>query len=223
MHSPTQLIYLSRAADGRRILNWRNFLRQRPLVKQNHAPLSILNPRFYSFAALRSGVGCFLYFDVLNNGDVPVHSFAESHSSMYLADNGSGIIQPEIPLLRGEVSTSVISVSGRDRLTLSIDFIQFANGEVLFTNTAQKNVSPDGVRAGRKAAINHLRHVLEENGAMEVMRSLPRLHADVTDVMRNIDDGGHGFYCGVTNVEVCLRNAYEKSSLNGVETLLGVK
>src|SRR5689334_19412179 len=211
MQSPTKLVYLSRAANGRRILNWRNFLRQRPLVNQHQAPLSILNPRFYSFTALKSGAGCFLYFDVLNDGDVPVHSFAESHSSTYLADNGSGVIQPERPLLHGEVSTLVISVSGSARLTLSIDFIQFADGEVLFTNTAPKSISPDGVRAGREAAINHLRHIFEENGAMEVMRLLPRLHAEVTDGMRNIDDWGYGFYCGVTNIEVCLRNAYEKS------------
>lgn len=216
-------MYLSNAADGRRIVHWRNFFRQRPLIKQHSAPLKIINPRFYSFTARKSGVGCYLYFDVLNEGVVPVHSFAKSHSSIYFADNGSSGTRPESPLLQGETCTPIISISGTDRLTLSIDFIQFADGSILFTSPDQKTAHPDGVRAGIEAARKHLRRILEMKGAAEVMKLLPRIHAEVTDEMKSVHYWGHGFYYGVTNVEVLLCKAYEESKLAGVEAMLRVK
>ena len=83
--------------------------------------------------------------------------------------------------------------------TLTIDFVQFADGTTWFSNSPYSNVKPDGLRAGAKAAADYLLVVMNREGVEGVMDHLPRIHADVREPggpWLNPEFGLFGFYCG---------------------------
>src|SRR5215216_5959372 len=188
-----------------RVFAWRNFLKERPAVReQTDSPLRVVNTRFYSFASFLSAVGSVLKFDLMNVSRKPVHSFTVSHHSPDPLDTGSIGVQPEETLRPGQSAGAGISARGKDRITLALDFVQFADGSTWYADPPRQTVKPEGVRDGALAAFEHLRGLLDSDGAAAVMDALPRIHLDVRepDFSSRERYGFFGFYYGVDNAVV---------------------
>ena len=206
-----------------RVFAWRNPLRPPPKIElRPDSPLIISNPRYYSFMSIGSGIGGVLRFDVTNGSSKAIHSYDCRYYSPVPVGNGSYGSQPE-QFLPGQSRDDSISAHEYAPLTLTIDFVQFADGTTWFSNSPQSMVKPDGLRAGAKAAANYLLAVMSRDGTQTVMESLPRIHADVREPdgqATNPEFGIFGFYCGVTNIAVRVEHEYENRGGQGVETFL---
>ena len=206
------------------VFAWRNPLRDPPRIDlSTDSPLLISNPRYYSFMSIGSGVGGVLRFDITNRSNKAVHSYDCHYYSPVPVGNGSYGSQPEEGLLPGRSRDDSISAHEYAPLTLTIDFVQFADGTTWFSNSPQSTVKPDGLRAGAKAAANYLLTVMSRDGVQTVMTSLPRIHADVSapfGAANNPAFGIFGFYCGVTNIAVRVEHEYEEGRLQRVEAFL---
>jgi hypothetical protein len=168
-------------------------------------------------------VGGVLRFDITNKSNKLIHSYDCRYYSPVLVGNGSYGSQPEEGLLPGESRADFISAHEYAPLTLTIDFVQFADGTTWFSNSPSSNVKPDGLRAGAKAAADYLFVVMKREGVKGVMDHLPRIHADVQEPGEpglNPEFGLFGFYCGVTNTTVRVEREYKESGPEGLETLL---
>jgi hypothetical protein len=206
-----------------RVFGWRNFLKPHPIIEeQPGSPLRIVDTRFYSFMSIGSSVGSVLNLDFKNVSSRPIHSFSVSYYSPDPLDTGSFGCQPQTFLQPEHLETTSVSSRGRDRVTFSVDFVQFADGDVWYSDPLKATVKPEGVRAGAEAATKHLLRILKSDGAAAVMDALPRIRADVPspDFSTREVFGDFGFYCGVTNVEVRVQHAYLEGGLLQVEDLL---
>ena len=206
-----------------RVFAWRNFFKPPPLIEeQANCPVRLVRPRFYSFASIGSSVGSVLKLDVENVSNKPVHSFTVSYRSPEPTGTGSGGWQPETLLLPGQSHTISGNSNGRDRVTFSVDYVQFADGDVWYADPPRATVKPEGVRAGAQAASDHLREVLASSGASAVMDALPRIHVDVQESVFSMREryGYFGFYQGVNHVVVRVQYAYRRGGLPSVEALL---
>ena len=213
---------MSTACLGKpRVFRWRNPLRQPPKIDlRPDSPLLISNPRYYSFMSLGSGVGGELHFEVSNRSDKLVHSY---HCRYVPTGHGSYGSHPEEGLLPGHSRDDLISAHEDRPLTLTIDFVQFADGTTWFSNLPQSTIKPDGLRAGAKAAANYLLAVMSRDGVQAVMTNLPRIHADVRapiGAANNPEFGIFGFYSGVTNTAVRVEHEYKGGGAERVVTFL---
>jgi hypothetical protein len=173
--------------------------------------------------SIGSRVGGVLHFDITNRSNRPVHSYDCRYYSPSPVGNGSYGSQPQKSLLPGQSCDDSISAHEYAPLTLTIDFVQFADGTTWFSNSPQSTVKPDGLRAGAKAAANYLLTVMTRDGVQAVMTSLPRIHADVSEPFGSVNNpefGIFGFYCGVTNIAVRVEHEYEEGGPERVEAFL---
>ena len=205
------------------VFAWRNPLRQPPKIDlQPDSPLLITRPRYYSFMSIGSGIGGVLRFDITNRSNKAIHSYACRYYSPVPVGNGSYGSQPEL-FLPGQSRDDSISANEYAPLTLTIDFVQFADGTSWFSDSPQSTVKPDGLRAGGKATAKYLLAVMSRHGTQTVVDSLPRIHADVMEPNgqgANPDFGIFGFYCGVTNIAVRVEHAYKDGGAQAVEIFL---
>lgn len=206
-----------------RVFAWRNFLRRPPKIEdQPECPLLITNPRYYSFMSIGSAVGGVLRFDVINRSDKLVHSYdCRWYSPDPFADGAYGS-QPDAGVLPGQMTEGSISAHDYAKLTLAIDFVQFADGTTWFSNGTEATAKPEGVTAGAEAAAKYLLEVLEREGAAAVLDTLPRIHAEVRERNFSTRDasGCFGFYCGVTNASVRAHHAHRAGGLATIESEL---
>ncbi len=157
--------------------------------------------------------------ELVNVSQKAIHSFLESYHSgepwdLQVSGNLSeSLLNPGASMFTG------INVSSKGRVTLTIDFVQFADGMTWYSGR-KKTVHPDGVRAGARAAAEHLIKALESAGPAGVLSVLPRIHAEVNDNMVTHDVWGFGFYCGVTNVCVRVQYANREGGLIAIESAL---
>jgi hypothetical protein len=219
--------HLGRRVWSPGVFAWRNFLRQPPKIEyQLDAPLLITNPRYYSFMSIGSAIGGVLRFDIINRSDKPIHSYQcrwYSPNQMGNGAYGAWANSQEANLLPGQSTEGGISAHEYFELTLTMDFVQFADGTTWFSISPEATAKPEGVEAGARAAAESLRRVLEREGAAAVMRELPQIHADVpSDLFTPELDkfGTFGFYYGVTNMAVRVRHAYEEGGLERVEAVI---
>jgi hypothetical protein len=216
--------HLGKQVWAPRVFEWRNPLRRSPQIDlQPDSPLLITRPRYYSFMSIGSGVGGVLRFDITNRSNKAVYSYDCRYYSPVPVGNGSFGSQPEEGLLPGRSRDDSISAHEYAPLTLTIDFVQFADGTTWFSDSPQSTVKPDGLKAGAKAAANYLLTVMSRDGVQTVMTSLPRIHADVSapfGAPTNPEFGIFGFYCGVTNIAVRVQHEYKDSGARGVEIFL---
>jgi len=207
-----------------RVFAWRNPLRASPKIDQRpDSPLIISDPRYYSFTSIGYGVGGVLRFEVTNRSNKVIHSYDCRYYSPVPVGNGSYGTQPDDGLSPGQSHDDSISAHEYAPLTLTIDFVQFADGTTWFSNSPQSTVKPDGLRAGAKAAAHYLLTVMSRDGTQAVMDTLLRIHADVREPDgqgTNPDFGIFGFYCGVTNLAIRVEHEYRDSGSKGVETFL---
>ena len=183
-------------------------------------PLAITAPKRYwwvRWAGVGVGVWPILEVTLTNRSAQPVHSFTlrfvarrEGHAS------GTGT-NPERGLPPG--ATFLHQEPDAGCVAACVDFVQFVSGGVWYSGDQQSLVTEAGVQAGALAASIHLQGVLARSDAATVMAQLPRVYADVLDSMTNHTFGPSGFYDGVTNMAVRLRDAFERDGLQGVETL----
>ena len=176
--------------------------------------------------SIGSAVGGVLRFGIINRGDKPVHSYnCRWYSANRLGNGayGAWANSHETSLLPGQSTQGVISAHEYFELTLTIDFVQFADGATWFSTSSNATVKPEGVEAGASAAAEYLRTLLAREGAAAVLRELPRIHADVQDdfFAPEVDRyGTSGFYCGVTNMAVRVQHAFEEGGLERVEAAI---
>lgn len=214
---------LGRKVWSPEVFAWRNFFKTQPLIEeQAGCPVRFVNSRFYSFMAIGSAIGTVLRIDVKNISDKPIHSFTISYRSPEPTDTGSGGWHPEKPLQAGQSEAIGINSNGDDRITFTVDFVQFADGTVWYADPPGDTVKPEGVRAGKQAAHQYLLGILNADGAYAVMAALPLIHMHVESPEFATDKvyGGFGFYNGVNNTVLCVENAYRKGGLSSVEKLL---
>jgi hypothetical protein len=176
--------------------------------------------------SISSAIGGVLRFDIINRSDKPIHSYQcrwYSPNQMGNGAYGAWANSQEANLLPGQPTEGGISAHEYFELTLTMDFVQFADGTTWFSTSPEATVKPEGLEAGAKAAAEYLRKVLEREGAAAVIRELPRIQADVPSVGFSPEEnkfGTFGFYCGVTNMAVRIRHAYEEGGLQRVEALI---
>lgn len=216
--------HLGRRVWSQRVFAWRNILRRPPGVEhQPDSPLLITNPRYFAFASLGSAVGGVLRYTVVNRRTKLVHSYACRHYSTTSHGNGAYGSQPPGGLPPGQSQEDSIAAHDYHELTLTIDFVQFADGAIWFSEDPKATVKPEGVRAGAKAAGAYLLRMLEQDGPDAVVAALPRIHAEVRGPFGRTADnnfGSFGFYSGVTNVAVRVSHAYDEGGAGAVESAL---
>jgi hypothetical protein len=207
--------------SGGPMLSWRNYFSSPPIIgQQPDAPLVIRNPKFHSYWSWNLGFITILNYDVVNVSQKAIHSFSESLHSGESRKAGGSLMQPESALKPGESMHAGTSVRGKSRVTLMIDFVQFADGTTWYSGAGQQTVHPDGVRAGARAAADHLLRILESGGPVAVLAALPRIREDVNDHLATSEVWGFGFNCGVTNVSVKVQHANQEGGLSAIEGML---
>lgn len=203
---------LGRRVWSPRVFAWPNVLRRPPKIElQPDSPLLITNPRYFAFASLRSAVGGVLRYTVVNGSSKLVHSYACRHYSSGPHGNGAYGSRPPGGLPPRQSREDSIAAHDYHELTLTIDFVQFADGTMWFSGDQRATVKPEGIRAGAKAAGAHLLRMLEQDGPDAVVEALPRIHADIRGPFgRTAPDefGSFGFYSGVTSMAVQISHAY---------------
>lgn len=219
------------ARTGRRVwapgtFAWRNFLRRPADVeRQPGSPLLITRQKFYSFVR----GGSVLVFDSENVSGRQIDSFTVSYRAAAPFRGGSFGCRPESVLAAGRSQLSKIADNDKEITSLSVDFVQFADGDTWYAEPPRETVKPAGVRAGARAAAAHLLGVFEAGGAAAVLGALPRIHADVRQppaARTSVADDGFrhngtfGHYCGVTKAGVCVRHAYAEGGPAQVELTL---
>jgi hypothetical protein len=203
------------------MFTWRNYFRSPPIIgQQPDAPLVIRKPKLYSYWSWNLGLITNIDYDVVNVSQKAIHSFSESQHSGEPWGPGGTLSQPESPLKPGESLHTRTSVSGKGRVTLMVDFVQFADGTTWYSGSGQKTVHPDGVRAGARAAAEHLIKILRSAGSEAVLKALHSIHADVRDHFATDHIWGLGYYCGVTNVSVKVQHASGERGLITIEGVL---
>jgi hypothetical protein len=203
------------------IFTWRNYFKSSPAIEQQpDAPLVIRNPRFYSHWSWGSGIVTTIDYDVVNVSQKPIDSFIDSQRSGEHSGPGGILSLAGSALKPGDSMSMKTSVSGKSKVTLTVDFVQFADGTTWYSTDEQKFVHRDGVRAGAREAAEHLIKILESSGPEAVLKALPRIHADVHDRMSTFKTWGFGHYCGVTNVSVKVQQANREKGLSAIEDML---
>lgn len=215
---------LGRRVWSPRVFAWPNPLRRPPEIeRQPDSPLLITKPRYFAFASPGSAVGGVLRYKVVNRSDKAVHSYACRHYSSAPHGDGARGVRPTGGLPPGQACEGSLDARDYRELTLTIDFVQFADGATWFSGDPRSTVKPDGVRAGAKAASTHLLRVLERDGPDGVLAALPRIHADVQGPFGHAADadfGSFGFYSGVTNVAVLVGHAHLQGGADALESAL---
>src|SRR5262249_31996383 len=151
--------------------------------QQPDAPLVIRNPKFSSHWSWKHGIITALNYDVVNVSQKTIHSFMQSLHSGESGGIEASSSQPESALRPGESMHTGISVSGKNRVALKVDFVQFADGTTWYLGSGQEIFRPDSVRAGTRAAADHMLRLLESAGPAATLAALPRIRADLKDHM----------------------------------------
>lgn len=215
--------HLGRKVWSPEVFAWRNPFKPPPIIEeQTDCPTRLVNSRFYSFKSIGSSVGSVLKLDLKNVSDKPIHSFVISFHSPEFIDSGSNGVRPET-LLQPEQSHIVgRSSNGYERVTVSVDFVQFADGDTWFANPPKATVKPDGVKAGAEAATEYLCQVFELDGASAVMSVLPQIRTKMSiwKYSAEGDFGSIGFNYGINKIVVGIEYAYQKNGLLGIEKFL---
>ncbi|MGI8669407.1 MAG: hypothetical protein ACR2J3_06085 [Aridibacter sp.] len=206
-----------------KVFAWRNPFKPQPIFeKQPNCPVRFVRPRFYSFMSIGSSIGSVLNIDLVNISNKPIHSFMVSYHSSEPADTGASGCELESLLQPKQFYTIGNSSDGDDRVTFSIDFVQFADGDVWFASPPRATVKPEGVKLGFRAALDYLRELLELEGASAVLDVLPRIRSKMSlwKFPMEEDLSSFGFHYGITKAVVSVQYAYKKGGLSEIGKFL---
>ena len=197
----------------RRVFTWRNLLRSPPrIAHQPGCPLQVLRPRLYSYASIGSRIRTSLRFDLRNVSDKTIHSYFWRHASRVKEANGGFGCQPDGGLSPDAHQHEIADLGWRGPITLTIDFVQFRDGEVWLSSDPDSFVTRAGLQAGCRLAVEHLLRVWRHGGTETFSDALRRIHRDVHETAAAVPEDGEspgsfGFYAGVTRAAVVASNA----------------
>jgi hypothetical protein len=205
-----------------RVFKWRNYFRTPPKIDvPPESPLLISSARYYSFMSIGSGIGGELNFVLTNRSIKPIHSYNCRYYSPVSEGNGAYGSQPDQGLLSGKSRTDSINRHDYVPLTLTIDFVQFADGTTWLSDRSDSTVTAEGLDAGAKAAALYLLKIMSRDGADRVIATLPWIHAVVSKPQSAESKYGvFGFYCGVTNTAVRVAEEFRNNGAEGVDKYL---
>ncbi|HEX6465098.1 MAG TPA: hypothetical protein VFZ98_11610, partial [Vicinamibacterales bacterium] len=121
--------------------------------------------------------------------------------------NGGFGCQPEAGLSPGARHHQSAHLTWRGPITVTIDFVQFRDGEVWLSSDPDSYVTRPGLQAGSQRAAEHLLRVWRDVGMASLSDALRCIHRDVNETpaaessTRSVC-GAFGFYAGVTRVGV---------------------
>lgn len=215
---------LGRRVWSPRVFAWPNVLLRPPKIDQQPgSPLLITKPRYFAFASLGSAVGGVLRYTVTNRSAKPIHSYAIRHYSPVPHGNGAYGSEPPGGLAPGQSREDSLAAHDYVEMTLTVDFVQFADGTTWLSEAPGATVKPQGVEAGAKEAAAQLRRVFEREGASAVIEMLPRIHAEVPGDLFSTDEGEFGtfgHYSGVTNMAVRVQHSFAEGGPQGLAECL---
>jgi hypothetical protein len=215
---------LGRRVWSPRVFAWPNVLRRPPEIEQQPgSPLLVTKPRYYAFASFGSAVGGVLRYTVMNRSAKPVHSYAIRYYSPVPHGNSAYGSEPPGGLAPGQSREDSLAAHDYVELTLTVDFVQFADGTTWLSGAAAATVKPRGVEAGAQEAAAQLLGVFERGGASAVIGMLPRIHAEVRGQLFSPDEGEFGtfgHYSGVTNMAVRAQHSFAEGGPQGLAECL---
>jgi hypothetical protein len=95
----------------------------------------------------------------------------------------------------------------RGPITVTIDFVQFCDGEVWLSSDPDSYVTRAGLQAGSQRAADHLLRVWRDGGMASLADALRCVHPDVNETAATGRARGEsGFYAGVTRAAVLARS-----------------
>jgi hypothetical protein len=192
----------------RRVFTWRNLVRSAPrIADRSECPLHVLRPRLYSHASIGSRIWTTLRFDLRNINNKTVHSYIWRHASPVREANGGYVCQPAGGLSPSAHHRESAHLPWRGPITVTIDFVQFGDGEVWLSSDPHASVTRAGLQAGSQRAADHLMRVWREGGLASLGDALRCIHRDVQETAeplaeRGESPGAWGFYAGVTRAVV---------------------
>ena len=190
----------------RRVFTWRNLVRSTPhIADQPGCPLQVLRARLYSHASIGSRIWTSLRFDVRNISDTTIHSYSWRHASPVRKANGGLGCHPEGWLPPDARQHESAHLTWRGPITVTIDFVQFHDGEVWLSSDPHSYVTRAGLQAGSQPAAEHLLRAWRNGGTASLGDALRCIHRDVNETAGAVRERGYGpsgFYAGVTRATV---------------------
>jgi len=181
----------------------------------------VLRPRLHSYASIGSRIGTSLRFDLRNIGDKTIHSYFWRHASRVREANGGFGCQPDGGLSPDTQRQELAHLGWRGPITVTIDFVQYRDGEVWLSSDPHSSVTRAGLQAGCRLAVEHLLRVWRHGGTERFSDALRRIHRDVNETAAAVPENGEstgslGFYAGVTRAAVVASSV----AADGIESAL---
>jgi hypothetical protein len=162
-------------------------------------------------------------FVVENVGAKPIQAFWISYDTVAHGANvtlGMGVNanKPELTLPSGKRRALAIINRAKEKIALSVDFVEFYDGSTWGADTARYAESLAGERAGARAEAERLIKLLKMNGPQAVKEAIADKvnYPDLTTGSRS----EVSFLIGVRATRFRAQQAYEKGGLPAVESAL---
>jgi hypothetical protein len=195
------------------------------VVPQTDVPLRISSVRFEE----PSQGAPEIFFSITNLSDKAISAYAirqdvragaKSMSSTFLID----LDVKDSSLQPGQTAERFDTVEplsgGAHNLSLSVDYVEFADGTKWGSDSFKFAEQLAGQRAGAREAINQFVEILNASGPDAVLKTID------LDTVKPTPPAGHsakwveGFNLGVEAISIRLKNASKKGGLSQVERLL---
>jgi len=198
------------------------FANSRPVVIEQNStlPLQVAASRDYLSYTFPRKIASVLKIELRNTSSKDIHSFWIRYHSAAQADMGSGVWQPPATIIPGKTEPIWLRVNGKDTLTLSVEFVQYADGTIWLPPGSQDSESQVSLKAGAEAAQKYLLSVLENAGPEQVLEKVPYIHTAVQSEQYTPATNDFGFYCGVSSIAVLVQHAHQEGGLPRVEQVL---
>jgi len=162
-------------------------------------------------------------FVVENVGSKPIQAYWISYDTIKHGVNiklGSGInaTSRELVLPPGKRRTTAILNRGKEKISLSVDFIEFADGTTWGNDTAKYGESLAGERRGAQAEAERLRKLLETSGLSAVVAAVSERETSLRS--NHFSRSESGSLIGARATRLRVRRAYDKGGLPAVESAL---
>ncbi|MGI9107135.1 MAG: hypothetical protein ACR2G4_12910 [Pyrinomonadaceae bacterium] len=162
-------------------------------------------------------------FVVENVSGKPIQAYWISYDTVAHGENitlGSGINanSQELILPPGKRRETAILNRGKEKIDLSVDFVEFADGTAWGSDTAKYAESLAGARAGARAEAQRLLKLLETSGWSAVVAAVSERETYMRSNHFSLSESSS--LSGALATRLRVRRAYEKGGLSAVETAL---
>ncbi|HEX8456384.1 MAG TPA: hypothetical protein VF656_03600 [Pyrinomonadaceae bacterium] len=162
-------------------------------------------------------------FVVENVSSKPIQAYWISYDTIAHGVNvrlGSGInaTSRDLVLPPGKRRATAILNRGKEKISLCVDFIEFADGTTWGEDTAKYGESLAGERRGAQAEAERLRKLLEINGLSAVVAAVSE--RENSQRSNHFSRNESGSLIGVRATRLRVRRAYDQGGLSAVESAL---